>query len=101
MQSKDEQIHFLEQELLSYKKHEINHLDLRSELEAIYLEMDHFAYAKMITGTFKTKPDTVFTFLVKWNKKATEQKVPLLNENLKNYLKARFKFNQVKIINQN
>jgi uncharacterized hydrophobic protein (TIGR00271 family) len=100
IESKEEQIHFLEQQLVSYKVKDINHDDLSSELKAIYEKMNHFSYAKMITGDFTAKPDTVFTFLVQWEKDTDKQDQSNLNEHLSKYLKARLKLKKVKIISE-
>jgi len=97
IQSKEKQIIFLEQQLLSYKVNDINHDDLQNELRAIYEKMDHFSYAKMLSGDFNSKPDTVFTFVVKW-KYNTDQ--ASLNNHLSKYLSARLKLEKVKIINE-
>ncbi len=96
--SKDEQIYFLEQQLLSYKTSDINYIDLKNELQAIYEDMEYFSYAKMLSGNFISKPDTVFTFLVKWNNQMNKKDRISLNNKLKKHLEARLKLKTVKVI---
>lgn len=100
LQSKDLQIDFLEQQLVQYKTNDIDHDQFKGELQAIYENIDQFSYAKMVTGNFNTKADTVFTFLVKWNESISDLEQGSKNKQLANYLKARLKYKKVKIINE-
>ena len=97
--SKEQQIRFLEQQLLAYKASDLDYDDIKSELQAIYDNIETFSYAKMIAGSYISKPDTVFTFLVTWNKATNEATKKELNTKLKNYLEARLKIKKVKVLN--
>lgn len=100
IENKEQQIAFLEQQLTAYKLNEVNHSDLQNELKAIYSKMESFSYAKMVSGNFTAEPDTVFTFLVKWDKVVDKKESKKLNDQLSNYLSARLKFKKVKIIQE-
>jgi uncharacterized hydrophobic protein (TIGR00271 family) len=100
IQSKEQQINFLEQQLLSYKINDIDHDDFKNELKAINEKIDHFSYAKMISDGFKSKPDTVFTFIIDWDNTLSGKDRVVMQDQLSKYLQARFKLKKIKIISE-
>jgi len=98
IKNKDQQIAFLENQLLAYKSHEIPFEDIQHELRPIFENIEHFSYAKMVEGDYASPADTIFTILVKWDSRISLHDQAEDNFRLSQYLKARLKLDTVKVI---
>ena len=68
IENKDEQISFLENELLKYKQAGFSFADISKEVKINYPEVEHMSFANTITTNFSSI-DTIATFDVTWDSK--------------------------------
>jgi len=95
---KEEQIAFLEKELL---KQRIDTLPLKSierEIKVQYPKIRKFSYAKSIEMTFDGTQDTIQTFLVNWKRGVWRAERKRKTEKLAAWLRVRLELDTVRII---
>ncbi len=98
LESKDERIRFLENQLIRFQKDTLPMRDLEQELQIQYEQMDRFAYAPTIECSFSDRQDTVPTFLVRWKSDAPLAEQEAVEERLGKFLKIRLKLDSVRVI---
>ncbi len=99
IKNKDEQIRFLENQLINYKKDTMPITNLQKEIKVQYPKIEKFAYAKSIEIHSDSTPyDTIPTFLVKWNGYAWKQQRDDQKMILENWLKVRLNLDTVRVI---
>ena len=99
LQIKDERIKTLEKELNDFKRNENIFEDLREELKIQYPELVSIAYANMKVGNFNDNGvSEQLTFIVQWNNGLMPDELDARNNQLKRYLAARLKVNEVKLL---
>jgi uncharacterized hydrophobic protein (TIGR00271 family) len=90
LKTKEQQINFLENELVKLKIHEIDFKELSQEVKILFPEITSLSYSKKIVTDFK-KTDTLTVFSVKWEPKIPSEIKRKQKLQLDNWLKVKFK----------
>ena len=90
LKTKEQQINFLENELVKLKIHEIDFKELSKEVKILFPEITSLSYSKKIVTDFK-KTDTLTVFSVKWEPKIPSEIKRKQKLQLDNWLKVKFK----------
>ncbi|SOE19558.1 TIGR00341 family protein [Spirosomataceae bacterium TFI 002] len=94
LQSKNEQIGFLEKELSRYKKYETIHDEISREIEAQYPQVTKCAMNEMIIHENNAPNDTLTLVYLSSKKRLSNSEIKKLN----NWLKVRVKDENIKLI---
>ena len=98
LNSKNAQIEFLENKLISLEKDSIPFIQLRKEIQIQYPKIEKFAYSETIEISENEKLDTIPTFLIKWNGYAWKKLKATQKENIKKWLKIRLNLDTVRVV---
>lgn len=98
LKNREDQIHFLENELIRLRKDTLPMQDLEKELGIQYAQMDRFAYASVIECSFQGRQDTIPTFLVRWKEDDHPEDLLQTEDQLARYLKVRLKLDSVRVL---
>jgi hypothetical protein len=89
LNSKDEKIDFLQDELIKYKSDTIPFSAIKNEMAVQYPNAINMSYAKAISTNFKKKQDTITTFFITWNADLTELEITTQKIAMQNWLRVR------------
>jgi len=99
LQNKDQQIRFLEDQLVEYKKDSIPFSSLKEELQIQYEDLKMFAYSKAIVANVGANSvDTVPTLLVRWTEGVQEEILIKKEEKISKWLSVRLGLDSVNVI---
>jgi len=96
LQSKDEQISLLENEINKFKAVSIHFKEISKEIKINYENIEKLSFASQLVTDFK-KIDTIPVFTVIWNKNITKSEMVKKENNLKHWLKMRLKLDTLQI----
>jgi len=89
LNSKDEKIDFLQDELIKYKGDTIPFTAIKNEMSVQYPNVLNMSYAKAISTNFKEKQDTITTFFITWNADLAELEIATQKIAMQNWLRVR------------
>lgn len=99
IESKDEKIDYLENELVQFKKDSVPFHALKKEIKIQYQEITSLAYGKTIHTAFDSLPqDTTLTFFTQWNEKLPAKEVDKNTSALQDWLRVRLNDKKVKVV---
>lgn len=98
IKNKDERIELLENRLFEYSESEVKVVDISNELKIQFEDLLRISYAKSLESDFTGKIDTIPTFLVQWNKKASKKERLKNEETIGKLMQLRLKLDTVRVI---
>lgn len=96
--SKDQQIKFLENQIIELKKDTIPLQNITKEIMIHFPKITKFGYGKTIESSAENEMDTIFSFLVKWNGYAWKAERNQQREILEKWLKVRLKLDTLRVL---
>lgn len=96
--SKDQQIKFLESQIVELKKDTIPLHNITKEVMIHFPKITKLAYGKTIGANENNETDTMFSFIVKWNKKAWRSERRKQKKILEKWLKVRLNLDTLRVI---
>lgn len=100
LHNKDEQISFLEGELVRYKEAEIPFASIVREVKAVFPAIDQLSYARLLQAGGEGTIDTVQTFIVRWNRTEGPEGILYKEQKLTNLLKARLEVDTLQVLRE-
>lgn len=97
LNSKDETIDFLQDELLKYKGDTIPFTAIKNEMAVQYPDIINMSYAKAISTNFKEKQDTITTFFMTWKPNTEEREISTQTVSMQNWLRVRLNNQNVRV----
>ena len=99
LNSKDEKIDFLQDELIKYKSDTIPFLAIKNEMAVQYPDIISMSYAKAISTDFKEEQDTTNTFFITWKPRVAEKEIENQKTAVQNWLKVRLNDKNIRVFN--
>jgi hypothetical protein len=98
IRNKDERIELLENRLFEYSESEVKVLDISKELKIQFDDLLRISYAKSLESDFSGKVDTIPTFMVQWDPKASKKERLKNEETIGKLMQLRLKLDTVRVI---
>ncbi len=96
--SKNQRIKFLEGQIIELKKDTIPIHNITKEVKIYFPKIKEFAYGKTIGAGDSNKTDTMFSFIVKWQKRTWRKEKKKQKEVLKKWLKVRLNLDTLRVV---
>ncbi len=96
--SKDQRIKFLEEQIIELKKDTIPIHNITTEVKIHFPKVEEFAYGRAISVKADNSTDTMFSFLVKWNKRAWRKEKRKQKKILEKWLKVRLNLDTLRVV---
>ncbi len=96
--SKDQRIKFLEEQIIEFKKDTIPLHNITKEVQIHFPKIKEFAYGKTIGTNAKNDTDTMFSFIVKWEKRTWRKEKQKNKKILEKWLKVRLNLDTLRVV---
>ncbi len=96
--SKNQRIKFLEEQIIELKKDTIPIHNITTEVKIQFPKIEEFAYGKSIGVKVDNSTDTMFTFIVKWNRRAWRKEKIKQKKILEKWLKVRLNLDTLRVV---
>ncbi len=98
--SKDQKIKFLEEQIIELKKDTIPLNNITKEVKIHFPKIEGFAYGKTIGTNNKNSTDTMFSFIVKWNKQTWRKEKRKNKKIMEEWLKVRLNLDTLRVVEE-